>query len=110
MNHAEYIKDFAKRYKKDHLDKPVETMGFHPKHGLPKKMTTFYPGCCHVLYDRKTIPKGGKNIQFGCFIKQKDHYHLIYDQKSRALLGLDLNKIQDYRRSFDEIRERTSND
>ena len=102
MSYSAWLIAFQERQKLKHQPVKHFTEGYHPKHALAKKYTSFYPGCCHVLFDRKTIPKGGKNIQDGCFIKQKDHYHLIYDRETRALLGLDINKIKEYRRRFDE--------
>ena len=102
MTHTEFIRDFQKRYKQDHKDKPTVIVGLHPKHGLPKKETSFYPGFCHVLFDRKTIPKGGKSIIDGCFVKEKDHYQLVYDRETRALLGLDVTKIKQYKELLHE--------
>ena len=85
--------------------------GEHPtKTGIGKKDTIFFEGCCNVLFDRKTIPKSGKSIKDSCFIKDKKIYHLIYDIDTRALLGLNINKLKEYQRRFDEIKRRSSND
>ena len=98
-SYSKWLDEFqAKR--KERLQQPESFIsGLHPsKTGIGKKDTSFYKGCCHVGFHRKTFPKSGKSIVDGCFIQKKDHYYLIYDIETRALLGLDLNKIEKYKR------------
>ena len=103
VSYNEWLTAFEKRQ----LDKrkPPDTFhaGEHPKYsGIGKKNTSFYPGCCNVIFDRKTIPKSGKSLINGCFIKDKGSYQLVYDIKSRALLGIDVNKIEQYKELLNE--------
>ena len=105
MSHSEWLKAFVERRAAKHTPKSTETVGEHPKHtGIGKKNTSFYPGCCNVLFDRKTIPKSGKSIVDGCFIKDKGSYELVYDTQTRALLGLDRRKIKQYKELLHEQR------
>ncbi len=95
-----------------HKPKETFTIGEHPKHtGIGKKDTSFYPGHCNVIFDRKTMPKSGKSLIDGCFIKDKGTYQLVYDVKTRALLGLDVNKIKQYKELLnDRTKATVSND
>lgn len=106
MTHTEWLTAFQERQAAKHLHKQSFTAGEHPKHtGIGKRDTSFYPGHCNVIFDRKTIPKSGKSIKDGFFIKQKDHYSLVYDIQTRALCGLDKNKLKEYRRRLNELKK-----
>jgi len=67
---------------------PEHKKGYHPTKCLPKKKTSFWEGVCHVRFDRKTLPKSGKNIIDNCFIENKKSYWLIWDKDTRALLSV----------------------
>ena len=111
MTHSEWLQAFVDRRAVKHTHKSTETVGDHPKHtGIGKKNTSFYPGCCNVLFDRKTIPKSGKSIKDGFFIKDKGTYSLVYDIQTRALLGLDINKLKEYRELLNDRIESSINE
>jgi len=100
---SDWLKAFQERQAEKHKPKLHPVVGEHPKHtGIGKKDTTFYPGCCNVCYDRQKLPKSGKSIVDGCFIRDKGTYKLVYDISTRALLGLDINKIKQYKELLNE--------
>ncbi len=104
------IAEFERNQEKKHAKPKQFTQGYHPsKSGIGKKDTSFYPGCCNVRFNRKTLPKSGKSIIDGCFVEDKGSYKLVWDRETRCLLGLDVNKIPEYKRKLNELRERTSN-
>ena len=79
------------------IAKPTEPIiydsnGLHPSKCLHKKFTTFYGDVCYVRFDRKTLPKSGKSILNNCFIEKKNTVWLIWDIKTRALLGIGNDK------------------
>jgi len=83
--------------------------GYHPKNGLPKKATSFYPGCCHVRFDRKGLPKSGKSIYKTCFIDSVNGIQRAWDRDTRALLlvstkELDMDVLDQLIEQFKEIR------
>jgi len=103
VSYKDWLQTFRERQIAKRTPKPSVTYGEHPKHtGIGKKDTSFYPGACKVGFHRKTFPKSGKSIIDGCFVQAKHHYHLIYDLETRCLLGLDINKIKQYRELLNE--------
>ena len=107
MTHSEWLQAFVERRAVKHTPKVIGVVGEHPKYtGIGKKDTSFYTGSCNVLFDRKTIPKSGKSIVDGCFIKDKGSYKLVYDISTRALLGLDPNKIEQYKILLEEEKNK----
>jgi hypothetical protein len=69
--------------------KKHDTYGcLHPKNGLSKKVTSFYKGCCHVRFDRKTLPKSGRSVINDCFVENKYDVYLVWYRPTRALLGI----------------------
>lgn len=89
LSYSEWLDAFQERWKAKHLPPDTFIEGFHPKStGIGKKDTAFYRGCCHVRFDRKTLPKGGKSVINGCFIERKAYGWLIWCKTTRALLRL----------------------
>jgi len=89
---------------------PEKSYCQHPKNtGIPKKDTTFFKECCHVRFDRKTLPKSGKSIVNECFVESKAYGYLVWDKETRALFGIvkdaeQLNdKTKEWKRRFDEL-------
>jgi hypothetical protein len=81
----------------------------HPKNTkIGKKDTTFFEDCCHVRFDRKTLPKSGKSILNGTFIENKGYAYLVWDRETRALFGLVYDeseldsKTKEWKRRFNE--------
>lgn len=107
---SDRLKAFQERRKAKLIPHKQFIFGHHPKYGLKKKETSFHEKFTHVRFDRKTLPKSGKSIVGNCFVEDKGSYHLIWDKETRALLGLNINKIEEYERKFNELRKRTSND
>ena len=104
-SHSEWLQAFQRRQAVKHTPKATFHAGLHPKHtGIGKKDTSFYPGCCHVGFHRKTFPKSGKSIVDGCFVQKKHHYTLVYDIETRCLMGIDVNKIKQYKELLNEIK------
>ena len=101
--YSSWLQAFQERQLAKHTPPDTFVAGEHPKYtGIGKKDTSFYPGCCNVIFDRKTIPKGGKSIVDGCFLKDKGTYTLVYDIQTRALLGIDPSKIKQYKELLHE--------
>jgi hypothetical protein len=94
-------------------DRPIAetytSIGIHPSKALNKKETTFYGDVCYVRFDRKTIPKSGKSIINNCFVENRKHYYLVWDIRTRALLGLCWNDLETTTRKYNEqFNQRTN--
>ena len=95
--------------------------GYHPKYALLKKETTFCGACCHVRFDRKTLPKSGKSIFKDYFIDTANGVTRVWHKHTRALMiagvireeviaKLYTNKFKEIKRRHDVDIRSTSND
>jgi hypothetical protein len=104
--------DFMYKREGQHT-KQIESSCLHPKNtGIKKKDTTFFPGCCNVRFDRKTLPKKGKSILNGCFIEKKGIAWLVWETRTRCLLGLVYDedrleiKTKEWKERFNELNQK----
>jgi len=116
--HSSRLKGFLREFveKREQL-KPQEhfVSGYHPKNGLVKKETSFYPGCCNVRFDRTKLPRSGKSNYNTVWIDTSGGLYKAYDTDTRALLLVstkELNTddldtiIEQFKRIKDENKRR----
>jgi len=110
--HYSKLKGFLREFvKKRQTAKTPEhfVSGYHPKNGLSKKETSFYPGCCNVRFDRTKLPRSGKNNYNTVWIDTSGGLYKAYDVDTRALLlastkELNTDDLDKVIEQFKEIR------